>query len=63
MTDEPGKKRITKVTIEYDDGTTRYIDTPEACLQWSRNIVAGAELYAARGWLQPEVKWKDGNSG
>lgn len=60
MTDESAKRRITRVLIEHDDGTTMEIDTPEQCDRWVKNVGAMAGLYATRGWTLPEVKWKTG---
>jgi hypothetical protein len=50
---------ITKVRIEYEDGSAREVIGAEDCATWSRLANAQAGLWASRGWPSPAVRWHE----
>jgi len=50
--------KVTRVRIEYEDGSSRECVGLEDCAKWAKLVNDQAGLWATRGWPSPEVNWQ-----
>jgi hypothetical protein len=48
---------VTRVRIEFADGSAREVVGLEDCAEWVRLSDSQAALWATRGWPTPNVNW------
>lgn len=53
-------KRITRVRVEYADGTFSELDDPEECRKWHEMILSQAANAYVHGQPGPTLTWKHG---
>ena len=51
-------KRVTRVRIEYEDGSASEVVGLEDC-EWVKLVDAQGGLWATRGWPTPNVRWRE----
>jgi hypothetical protein len=49
--------KVTKVRIEYEDGTARELVGVERCQPWSDLVNAQGALWMTRGWAAINIDW------
>jgi hypothetical protein len=53
-----GEPKVTKVRIEYEDGSAHEVVGVDDCEIWRKICDGQAWLWASRGWSTPTVNWK-----
>ncbi len=53
-------RKITRVRIEFADGTYSELDTPEECRLWHEAVVETATNAFLHGYQSPKLNWKSG---
>jgi hypothetical protein len=52
------ERKVTRVRIEYDDGSAQEVQGAEDCAEWVKLVDAHAGLWMSRGWVNPgNPKW------